>query len=76
VLLGTAVSSSSLGFIDAFLSRVTIFSVQTEGFCKPPPCHISIGGSAFYGQVGLLIFAMILLRFLPQGVSGYWKRWQ
>jgi branched-subunit amino acid ABC-type transport system permease component len=74
VLLGTFSSALSLGFIDAFFSRVTFFSLETEGFCTPPPCEVSIGGSAFYGQIGLLIFATVLLRFLPQGISGFWRR--
>ena len=76
VLLGTLSSAMSLGFIDAFLSRVKLFSVETAGFCTPPPCEVAIGGSAFYGQIGLLIFAIVLLRFLPQGVSGFWRHGQ
>ena len=76
VLLGTFAAALSLGFIDAALSRVTFFTVQTGGFCTPPPCQVAIGGSAFYGQIGVLIFAIVLLRFLPQGVSGYWRRGQ
>ncbi len=76
VLLGTASSAVSLGFIDAFLSRVTLFHIPTEGFCTPPPCEVAVGGSAFYGQMALLVFAMVLLRFLPQGISGFWRRGQ
>jgi hypothetical protein len=34
---------------------------------------ISIGGSAFFGQIALLIFAILLLRLLPQGISGFWR---
>ena len=74
VLLGTLSAALSLGFIDAILSRVTLFTVETTGFCAPPPCKVAVGGSAFYGQIGVLIFAMVLLRFLPQGVSGFWRR--
>lgn len=76
VMLGTLSSAASLGFIDAFLSRVALFKVETAGFCTPPPCEVSIGGSAFYGQIGLLVFAIVLLRFLPQGISGFWRRGQ
>ena len=76
VLLGTVSSAFSLGFIDAFLSRVTFFHIPTEGFCIPPPCEVAVGGSAFYGQMSLLVFAMVLLRFLPQGLSGFWRRGQ
>jgi branched-chain amino acid transport system permease protein len=74
VLLGTLSAALSLGFIDAILSRVTLFTVETTGFCAPPPCQVAVGGSAFYGQIGVLIFAIVLLRFLPQGVSGFWRR--
>ncbi len=76
VLLGTLSSAFSLGSVNAFLSRVTFFHVTTEGFCTPAPCQVAVGGSAFYGQIGLLLFAMVLLRFLPQGISGYWRRGQ
>jgi branched-chain amino acid transport system permease protein len=76
VLLGTLTSALSLGFIDAVLSRVTLFTIETGGFCTPPPCQVAVGGSAFYGQIGVLLFAIVLLRFLPQGVSGYWGRGQ
>jgi branched-subunit amino acid ABC-type transport system permease component len=76
VLLGTLSAALSLGFIDALLSRVTFLTIATSGFCTPPPCRVAIGGSAFYGQIGVLLFAIVLLRFLPQGVSGYWRRGQ
>jgi branched-chain amino acid transport system permease protein len=71
VLLGTVSAALSLGFVDAILSRVTFFTVATGGFCTPPPCQVAIGGSAFYGQIGVLLCAIVLLRFFPQGVSGY-----
>lgn len=74
VLLGTLSAASSLGVIDALLSRVTLFTIETAGFCAPPPCQVAIGGSAFYGQIGVLLFAVVLLRFLPQGISGFWRR--
>ena len=34
---------------------------------------INIGGSAFFGQIALLVFAIVLLRLLPQGMSGFWR---
>jgi len=70
VLLGTLSSASILGFIEATISRFQLFTIQTGGHCTPPPCHISIGGSAFYGQITLLVFAIGLLRLLPRGISG------
>ena len=70
VLLGTFTSASVLGLIEASISRFPLFRVETTGYCTPPPCHVVIGGSAFYGQVGLLIFAIALLRLLPRGISG------
>jgi hypothetical protein len=76
VLLGTLSAALSLGFIDAILSRVTFFTLATGGFCTPPPCTVAIGGSAFYGQIGVLLCAILLLRFLPQGISGAWRRGQ
>jgi len=70
VLLGTLTSSSILGFIEATISHFQLFRIQTAGHCTPPPCEIAIGGSAFYGQIALLVFAIVLLRLLPQGLSG------
>lgn len=70
VLLGTLTSSSILGFIEATISHFQLFRIQTAGHCAPPPCEIAIGGSAFYGQIALLVFAVVLLRLLPQGLSG------
>ncbi len=71
VLLGTLSSASALGFIEALISRFSLFTIQTAGHCTPPPCQISIGGSAFFGQIALLIFAVVLLRLLPRGISGF-----
>jgi branched-chain amino acid transport system permease protein len=71
VLLGTLSSASALGFIEALISRFSLFTIQTAGHCAPPPCQISIGGSAFFGQIALLIFAVVLLRLLPRGISGF-----
>ncbi len=76
VLLGTLSSASALGFIEALISRFSLFAIQTAGHCAPPPCQIRIGGSAFFGQIALLIFAIVLLRLLPQGVSGFWRERQ
>jgi urea transport system permease protein len=70
-LLGTLSSASALGSVDAIVSRYTLFSMRTEGFCVPSPCEVSIGGSAFFGQVALLLIAMVLLRALPKGLSGF-----
>jgi branched-chain amino acid transport system permease protein len=74
VLAGTLSSASALGFIEALISRVSLFTIHTAGHCAPPPCEISIGGSAFFGQIALLIFAILLLRLLPQGISGFWRQ--
>jgi branched-subunit amino acid ABC-type transport system permease component len=76
VLVGTLSSASALGFIEALISRFSLFTIETGGHCTPPPCHISIGGSAFFGQIALLIFAIVLLRLLPQGISGFWRQRQ
>ncbi len=76
VLLGTLSSASVLGFIEATISRFTLFKIHTGGHCTPPPCEISIGGSAFFGQIALLIFAIVLLRMLPQGISGFRREGQ
>jgi branched-chain amino acid transport system permease protein len=74
VLLGTLSSASVLGVIEALISRFSLFKIGTAGHCAPPPCEISIGGSAFFGQIALLIFAIVLLRLLPQGLSGFWRQ--
>ena len=76
VLLGTLSSASALGFIEALISRFSLFTIQTAGHCAPPPCQISVGGSAFFGQIALLIFAVVLLRLLPRGISGFWRERQ
>jgi urea transport system permease protein len=73
ILVGTLSSASTLGFIEAAISRYSIFRIPTDGFCTPPPCEVNIGGSAFFGQVALLLFAVVLLRLLPRGISGFWK---
>jgi branched-chain amino acid transport system permease protein len=70
VLLGTATSAGVLGVMEAVISRFPLFRISTAGHCTPPPCEITIGGSAFYGQIALLVFAMLLLRLLPRGISG------
>ena len=73
ILLGTLTSGSVLGFFEAIVSRYTLFSIETEGLCSPAPCELSVGGSAFFGQVALLLVSMVLLRLLPQGISGVRK---
>jgi branched-subunit amino acid ABC-type transport system permease component len=70
VLVGTLTSAGTLGMVEAVISRFSLFKISTAGHCTPPPCEITIGGSAFYGQVALLVFAMVLLRLLPRGLSG------
>lgn len=74
ILLGTVSSASILGFVEAIISRYSLFEIRTAGFCTPPPCAVSIGGSAFFGQVALLLFAVVLLRLLPHGISGFWRK--
>jgi branched-chain amino acid transport system permease protein len=69
-LLGTSVAASVLGTIEALISRIPLFHIVTSGFCSPPPCTISIGGSAFFGQVALLLLAILILRLRPQGLTG------
>jgi branched-chain amino acid transport system permease protein len=69
-LLGTASAASILGFIEATASRFPLLRIETSGFCAPPPCTIVIGGSAFYGQIALLLFAVLLLRVMPEGITG------
>ncbi len=73
-LLGTASSASLLGAMQALVARFPLFHIETSGFCAPPPCVITIGGSAFYGQVALLSFAVLLLRIRPQGLTGLRRR--
>lgn len=70
VLLGTVTSAGVLGMMEAVISRFPLLRISTAGHCTPPPCEITIGGSAFYGQVALLVFAIVLLRLLPRGLSG------
>jgi urea transport system permease protein len=74
ILLGTLSSASVLGFVEAFVTRFTLFTIETAGYCTPAPCEIRIGGSAFFGQVALLLVAVVLLRLLPQGISGFWRQ--
>ncbi len=69
-LLGTASSASILGTIEALAARFPLLQIETSGFCTPPPCTITIGGSAFYGQMALFLFAIVLLRLMPQGLTG------
>ena len=71
--LGLYFAGSVLGFFEAIVSRYTLFSIETEGLCSPAPCELSVGGSAFFGQVALLLVSMVLLRLLPQGISGVRK---
>ncbi len=35
---------------------------------------VSYSSTPIYGQVAMLAFAIILLRLLPQGISGFWRR--
>jgi urea transport system permease protein len=35
---------------------------------------VSYGSTPIYGQVAMLAVAIILLRLLPQGISGFWRR--
>lgn len=72
-LVGTAAAASLLGTIEAVVSHFPIFHVATAGFCTPSPCVIAVGGSAFFGQIALLLFAVLLLRLLPEGLTG--ARW-
>src|SRR6202012_3592573 len=53
-LLGAGLAASMLGFVDALVSRLPLFRIATSGFCSPGPCVVTIGGSAFFGQVALL----------------------
>lgn len=73
-LLGTASAASVLGSIEALVARFPLLQIETSGFCTPPPCTITIGGSAFYGQMALLLFAIVLLRLRPQGLTGVGRR--
>ena len=69
-LAGTAGAASLLGSVEALVARFPLLEFQTDGFCTPPPCVLSIGGSAFWGQVALLVLAVVLLRLRPQGLTG------
>lgn len=69
-IVGTASAAGVLGSIEALVARFPLFQIETSGFCAPPPCVITIGGSAFYGQLALLLFAILLLRLRPQGLTG------
>lgn len=35
---------------------------------------VSYVSTPIYGQVAMLVFAILLLRLLPQGISGFWRR--
>ncbi len=35
---------------------------------------VSYASTPIYGQVAMLAFAIVLLRLLPQGISGFWRR--
>ena len=35
---------------------------------------VSYASTPMYGQVAMLAFAIVLLRLLPQGISGFWRR--
>jgi urea transport system permease protein len=35
---------------------------------------VSYTSTPIYGQVAMLVFAIVLLRLLPQGISGFWRR--
>ena len=35
---------------------------------------VSSASTPIYGQVAMLAFAIVLLRLLPQGISGFWRR--
>ena len=69
-LLGTGTAASLLGSIEALVARYPLLQIQTSGFCTPPPCVVTVGGSAFWGQLALLLFAVVLLRLWPQGLTG------
>lgn len=72
-LVGTAAAASLLGTIEALIAHFPLFHIATTGSCTPAPCVIAIGGSAFFGEIALLVFAVVLLRLLPQGLTG--GRW-
>jgi branched-chain amino acid transport system permease protein len=69
-LVGTAAAASLLGTIEALVAHFPLFHIATAGSCTPAPCTIAIGGSAFFGEIALLVFAVMLLRLLPQGLTG------
>jgi len=35
---------------------------------------VAYTSTPIYGQVAMLVFAIVLLRLLPQGISGFWRR--
>jgi urea transport system permease protein len=69
-LLGTTAAASLLGTIEALVAHFPLFHIATAGFCTPSPCVIAIGGSAFFGEIALLVFAVFLLRLMPEGLTG------
>jgi urea transport system permease protein len=54
----------------AFLFGTTTASVILGGIAN----LVSQLWTTFYGQAALLAAAIVLLRFMPQGISGRWKR--
>ena len=46
-----------------------IYATTSVRNADPHPASTPI-----YGQVAMLAFAIVLLRLLPQGISGFWRR--
>jgi branched-subunit amino acid ABC-type transport system permease component len=69
-LVGAAAAASLLGAIEALVTHFPLLHITTAGSCMPSPCRIAIGGSAFFGEIALLLFAVLLLRVLPEGLTG------